>query len=64
MIQQTELNDNCLVCKKESYYGVVSISNHNVIHEHYCQSCFLKKRRLNNEQDIVNWGSAPENNQI
>lgn len=57
--------DCCLICKKESHYGVVGLRNSVVFHEQYCQSCYIsKKRKAEDGENSVNRGSAPEDNEI
>ncbi len=52
MDNDIQLDDNCLSCGKESYYGIVSVDSNKIKHEHYCKPCYLKKHHKQSSDDV------------
>jgi hypothetical protein len=52
MDNDIELDDNCLSCGKESYYGIVSVDSNKIKHEHYCKPCYLKKHHKQSSDNV------------
>jgi hypothetical protein len=60
-----------MVCGAESDYGAHGIKNGEVYDEYFCESCYHAKDRpskteeeVEDGEDSVHRGSAPENNEV
>lgn len=53
MTNEIEVSDKCDSCEDTSHYGIVSINNNNVVHEHYCKKCYFADNRKTKESKDI-----------
>jgi len=61
-MEELIIDDSCISCKQDSDYGIVGFNDKLIFHEHYCQSCYFKKRKNTDGQNSIDRRPPSQNN--